>query len=115
MTHHVNHVVLVGKVIQTWIYNGNRIARLQMKRSAFLPHRPDGHSDLVNVVLPDALVKGQIVENGQELHVRGFVRSEDRDVSISSVIKEEIPAAIKDLKIQQIVTEVFATDWQIAR
>ena len=68
MTHQINHVVLIGKVIQTWTYDGNRIVRLQMKRGSFLPKRTEGNSDLVNVVLPDAVSKGQVVEIGSELH-----------------------------------------------
>lgn len=112
MTHHINHVILIGKVIQTWTYDGNRIVRLQMKRGSFLPKRAEGNSDLVNVVLPDAVSKGQSVEIGSELHVQGFIRSEDREVALSTLMKD-VPAILKDTKIRQIVTEVVALDWQI--
>lgn len=112
MSHHINHVILIGKVIQTWTYDNNRIARIQMKRSSFLPKRSDGNSDLVNVVLPDAVSKGQVVSVGDELHVIGFIRSEDREVALSSVLKD-VPAILKETKIKQIVTEVWASEWQI--
>jgi hypothetical protein len=112
MNHHINHVILIGKVIQTWTYNNNRIIRLQMKRGSFLPKRAEGNSDLVNVVLPDAVSKGQVVSIGDELHVQGHVRSEDREVALSSLMKE-VPAILKDTKIRQIVTEVAALEWEI--
>jgi hypothetical protein len=112
MTHHVNHVILIGKVIQTWTYDGNRIARIQMKRSSFQPKRAEGNSDLVNVVLPDAVSKGQVVSVGDELHVTGFIRSEDREVALSSLMKE-VPLELRDLKVKQIVTEVVALEWEI--
>jgi len=112
MTRQINHVILVGKVIQTWIYNGNRIVRLQMKRTSFIPKRTEGNSDLVNVILPDAVAKGQSADIGSELHVTGFVRSEDREVALASLIKE-VPQNLRDLKVKQIVTEVWATEWEM--
>ncbi len=112
MTHQINHVTLIGKVIQTWIYNGNRIVRLQMKRNSFLPKRAEGNSDLVNVILPDAVAKGQNVDVGSELHVTGFIRSEDREVSLSSLMKD-IPSELKHIKVRQIMTEVWAMEWEI--
>lgn len=112
MTQHANHVILIGKVLQTWTYDNNRIVRLQMKRSAFLPKRADGNSDLVNIVLPDAVSKGQVVSIGSELHVAGFIRSEDREVLLSSLMKE-VPQELRDLKVKQIVTEVLALEWEI--
>lgn len=113
MTHHVNHVILIGKVLQTWTYDGNRIARVQMKRSSFQPKRAEGNSDLVNVVLPDAVSKGQVVSVGNELHVQGFIRSEDREVALASLMKE-VPQELRDLKVKQIVTEVVAMEWEMA-
>lgn len=112
MTHHINHVILIGKVIQTWTYDGNRIVRLQMKRGSFLPKRAEGNSDLVNVVLPDAVSKGQVISAGNELHLVGFIRSEDREVLLSSLMKG-IPSEFQETKIRQIVTEVIAIEWQI--
>lgn len=112
MTHHINHVILIGKVIQTWTYDGNRIARIQMKRSSFQLKRAEGNSDLVNVVLPDAVSKGQVVSVGEVLHVTGFIRSEDREILLSSLMKE-IPDELKEIKIRQILTEVIALNWQI--
>ena len=112
MTQHANHVILIGKVIQTWTYNGNRIARLQMKRSAFQPKRAEGNSDLVNVVLPDAVSKGQVVSIGDELHVTGFIRSEDREMALGALMND-VPAELKEVKIKQIVTEVWAAEWEI--
>jgi hypothetical protein len=112
--HHANHVFVIGKVIQSWIYDGNRVARVQMKRTTFMPPRNDGHSDLVNVVLPDAIARGMTVENGQEVHVRGFIRSEDRETPLQSIVKDvEFPKKFQDVKVRQIVTEVVALDWQI--
>ena len=112
MTRHVNHVVLIGKVIQTWTYDNNRIARIQMKRAAFQTKRAEGNSDLVNVVLPDAVSKGQVVSVGDELHVQGFIRSEDREVALSSLMKE-VPQELRDVKVRQIVTEVWAQEWEM--
>lgn len=113
MTHHVNHVIVIGKVIQTWTYGNNRIARIQMKRSTFQPKRAEGNSDLVNLVLPDAVSKGQVVSVGNELHITGFIRSEDREVELGSLMKD-IPLELRDVKVKQIVTEVWAQEWEMA-
>ena len=37
MNHHVNHVILVGRVLQTWTYENDRGVRLLMRRATFLP------------------------------------------------------------------------------
>jgi len=37
MNHHVNHVILVGRVLQTWTYENDRCVRLLMRRATFLP------------------------------------------------------------------------------
>ena len=66
--HHVNHVILVGKVLQTWSFEEDRGVRLQMRRAAFQPPRADGPSDLVIVILPGAIPRGQQVSEGDELH-----------------------------------------------
>jgi hypothetical protein len=55
--HHVNHGILVGRVLQTWTYENDRGVRLLMRRAAFLPLRSDGSSNLVNVVLPEAVTR----------------------------------------------------------
>jgi hypothetical protein len=113
-THHVNHVVLVGRVLQTWQFENDRCARLQMHRPVFVPSRADGPSDLVNVVLPEAVARGQMVKEGDELHVEGFLRNADRDVLLSNLLKQEdLPAKWQKTRVKQIVTEVVATNWQI--
>lgn len=115
--HHANHVILIGKVIQTWKYDNHIVARLAMHRPVFLPLRDRGpQSDLVSVVLPDAVTRGQVIENEMELHVVGFIRSEDREIQLPSLLKDiEIPRKLQDVKVRQIVTEVVALDWQIIR
>ena len=115
--HHVNQVILIGKVIQTWKYDDNIVARLSMRRPVFLPIRDKGpQSDLVSVVLPNAVTRGQVIENEMELHIVGFIRSEDREAQLSSLIKDvEIPRKLQGLKVRQIVTEVVALDWQVIR
>jgi len=113
-THHVNQVVLVGKVLQTWTFEQDRGTRLQMRRPVFLPQRSDGPSDLVNVILPDAVARGQVVNEGDELHVEGFIRNSDREVALSTLVKDEdLPEKWQKTRVKQIVTEVVATNWQI--
>ncbi len=114
MTHHVNHVILVGTVLQTWSYGNDRAVRLQMRRPAFFPVRSDGPSDLVNVILPEAVTRGQKVEAGDELHITGFVRNADRETSLASIAKGlKLPEELKSMKVKQIVTEVVAVEWQM--
>ena len=114
MTHHVNHVILIGTVLQTWSFGNDRGVRLQMRRPAFFPVRSDGPSDLVNVILPEAVTRGQSVKEGDELHVMGFVRNADRETSLASIAKDvKLPDELKKVKVKQIVTEVVAVEWQI--
>jgi len=114
MTHHVNHVILIGNVLQTWSFGNDRGVRLQMRRPAFFPLRIDGPSDLVNVILPEAVTRGQVVSEGDELHVTGFVRNADRETSLASIARGvKLPDDLKSLKVKQIVTEVVAIQWQI--
>ena len=114
MNHHVNHVILVGRVLQTWTYENDRGVRLLMRRATFLPLRSDGPSDLVNVILPEAAARGQMVKENDELHITGFIRNADREVTLASITKGiELPYELKKTRIRQIVTEVVAVDWQI--
>jgi hypothetical protein len=114
MNHHVNHVILVGRVLQTWTYENDRGVRLLMRRATFLPLRSDGPSDLVNVILPEAAARGQVVKENDELHISGFIRNADREVTLASIAKGiELPSEVKKARIRQIVTEVVAVDWQI--
>ena len=114
MNHHVNHVILVGRVLQTWTYENDRGVRLLMRRATFLPLRSDGPSDLVNVILPEAAARGQVVNENDELHITGFIRNADREVTLASITKGiELPTELKKTRIRQIVTEVVAVDWQI--
>ncbi len=113
-THHVNHVVLVGRVLQTWTFENDRGIRLQMRRPVFIPARPEGPSDLANVILPEAIPRGQMVKEGDELHVEGFLRNAERDVLLASLLKKaDLPAKWQKTRVKQIVTEVVATNWQI--
>ena len=114
MNHHVNHVILVGRVLQTWTYENDRGVRLLMRRATFLPLRSDGPSDLVNVILPEAAARGQVVKENDELHITGFIRNADREVTLASIAKGiELTYELKKTRIRQIVTEVVAVDWQI--
>jgi hypothetical protein len=114
MNHHVNHVILVGRVLQTWTYENDRGVRLLMRRATFLPLRSDGPSDLVNVILPEAAARGQVVKENDELHITGFIRNADREVTLASIARGiELPSELKKTRIRQIVTEVVAVDWQI--
>jgi hypothetical protein len=112
--HHVNHVILIGRVLQTWTFENDRGVRLQMRRPVFIPPRADGPSDLVNVVLPEAVARGQVVNEGDELHVEGFLRNAERDVLVSSLLKvSDLPAKWQKTRVKQIVTEAVAIHWQI--
>ena len=114
MNHHVNHVILVGRVLQTWTYENDRGVRLLMRRATFLPLRSDGPSDLVNVILPEAAARGQVVKENDELHITGFIRNADREVTLASIARGiELTYELKKTRIRQIVTEVVAVDWQI--
>src|SRR5512138_3479798 len=114
ITHHINHVILIGRVLQTWTFGNDRGIRLQMRRPVFVPARTDGPSDLANVVLPEAVSRGQVVREGDELHVEGFLRNAEREVLFSSLLRsEELPAKWRKTRVKQIVTEVVATNWQI--
>jgi hypothetical protein len=85
-----------------------------MRRPAFFPVRTDGPSDLVNIIIPEAVTRGQILKEGDELHITGFIRNEDRETSLASIARGiELPANLKDAKVKQIVTEVVAIQWQI--
>jgi hypothetical protein len=108
---HANHVFLIGQVIQTWTYSEDRICRVSMRRASFVPSGQP--SDLVNVVIPGAVKRGITIKKGDTLHVNGFIRNEDRETPLSKLTKTKLPDALKDLKIKQIVTQVYASDWQL--
>ena len=114
MTQHVNHVILIGTVLQTWLFGSDRGVRLQMRRPAFFPVRSDGPSDLVNVILPEAVTRGQVVAEGDNLHITGFIRNADRETPLASIAKGiNLPNELKKVRVKQIVTEVVAVEWQI--
>lgn len=115
MSHHANAVILTGKIIQHWTYDNNVIVRIQMARPIFYPIRKDGNlSDLVNVVLPDAVLRGQTVQINQELHVQGYIHSEERETPLASMLKGvKLDEKYSKMKVRQIVTEVIAQNWQI--
>lgn len=117
MPNHVNTVTLTGRILQSWTYSNNLIVRLQMHRPSFYPKRTDSNSsDLVSVVLPDAILKGLSVQNGQEIHVQGFVQSEERETPISSLVKDTtLDKQLVAIKVRQIITEVIAVNWQIVK
>jgi|WetSurMetagenome_2_1015567.scaffolds.fasta_scaffold1249639_1 hypothetical protein len=113
-THHINHVILVGRVLQTWIFENDRGVRLQIRRPVFIPPRSDGPSDLANVILPEAVAHGQVVKEGDELHIEGFLRNAEREVLLSNLLKtSDLPVQWQKSRVRQIVTEVVATSWQI--
>jgi uncharacterized protein YdeI (BOF family) len=115
MSCHANSVVLTGKIIQHWTYDNNVIVRIQMARPIFYRRRKDGNlSDLVNVVLPDAVLQGQTVQVNQEMHVQGYIHSEERETLLSSMLKGvKLDEKYLKMKVRQIVTEVIAQNWQI--
>ena len=106
-----NHVFLIGQVIQTWTYSDDRICRVSMQRASFSPSGQA--SDLVNVVIPGAEKRGINLKKGDILHLSGFIRNEDREVPQSKLTKKKLPDNVKDLKIKQIVTQVYASSWQL--
>ena len=108
---HANHVFLIGQVIQTWTYSDDRICRVAMQRTSF--QAPGQVSDLVNIVIPGAVKRGIMIKKGDTLHVNGFILNEDRETTLSKLTKMKLPDELKDLKIKQIVTQVYASDWQL--
>ncbi len=112
MSFHVNHVTLIGKTLKTWTYGNDRVVRLQILRPGFYPPRAGGSHDLVTVVLPEAKSRGMVVEEGDDLHIEGFIRNDDREISLHSLAKINTPE-LKEMKVRQIVTEVVAKDWRI--
>jgi hypothetical protein len=108
---HANHVFLIGQVIQTWTYSDDRICRVAMQRTSF--QVPGQVSDLVNIVIPGAVKRGIVIKKGDTLHVNGFIRNEDRETTLSKLTKIKLPDEFKDLKIKQIVTQVYASNWQL--
>ena len=108
---HANHVFLIGQVIQTWTYSDDRICRVAMQRTSF--QVPGQVSDLVNIVIPGAVKRGIVIKKGDTLHVNGFIRNEDRETPLSKLTKTKLPDELKNLKIKQIVTQVYASSWQL--
>ncbi len=114
MSFHANHVFLIGTVLQAWSFGNDRGLRLQMRRPAFFPVRSDGPSDLVNVILPEAVTRGQVVNIGDELHITGFIRNAERETPLAAIARGiDLPEKLKKAKVKQIVTEVVAVNWQI--
>ena len=56
--HHVNCIILIGRVLQTRTFENDRGVRLQMRRAVIHPPRSDGSSDPVNVILLEAVTRG---------------------------------------------------------
>ena len=106
-----NPVFLIGQVIQTWTYSDDRICRVSMQRASFAPSGQA--SDLVNVIIPGAEKRGITIKKGDTLHLSGFIRNDDREVPLSKLTKNKLPDELKDLKIKQIVTQVYASSWQL--
>lgn len=114
MTQHVNSVTLVGKVLNTWEVGPDRLARLSIRRPGFYPRREEGPNDLVTVVLPDAVLKGQTIKDDTEIHLVGFIKNSDAQVTLGSLAKGvELPPDIAQLRVKNIITLVVATQWQL--
>ena len=124
MTHHANHVILIGQVLQTWRFGADLFARLQINRPAYYTSQ-DGPLDLVTVALPGAAAHGIDLSEGDELHVSGFLRNIERQVKLSDLYKRQ-GNSVRNLerkfsglmeefvatRVPQIVTEVVAVHWQ---
>jgi hypothetical protein len=111
MTHHSNHVLIIGQVLQTWQFGGDLFVRLQITRPAFYPSE-GGPLDLVTVALPGAVAHGITFEPGDHLHVSGFIRNVERQTKLSDLVKRDLPEGLARTRVPQIFTEVVAVHWQ---
>ena len=119
MTQHANTVTLIGQVLQTWEVANDRHVRLSVRRPAYYPYRTDGPNDLVTVVLPEAVTRNQVIKNGDELLVQGFVRNEDVQVTLASLVRGKdapvLPPELAGHKVKTIITTVVAAQWQLSQ
>lgn len=111
---HVNSVTLLGKVLSAWEVGSDRLVRLSIHRPGFYPRREAGPNDLVTVVLPDAVLKGQVVKENAEIHLVGFIKNEDAQVTLASLARGiELPPDLAQQRVKNIMTLVVATQWQL--
>lgn len=114
MTQHVNSVTLTGKALNSWEVGSDRMVRLSVRRPGFYPRREEGPNDLVTVVLPDAVLKGQVIKENAEIHLVGFIKNSDVQVTLASLAKGvELPPDLAQQRVKNILTLVVATQWQL--
>ena len=102
---HINTSLLIGEVIQVWSYDDNVICRLQTNT--------DDGNFLVNVILPRGVKMGVKIEVGTVLQVIGVIRNDEVEKSLSRLVKGSLPEELKERKVMQIYTQVYASSWQV--
>jgi len=102
MNHHVNHVILVGRVLQTWTYENDR-GRAPADAPRDLPAASLGWAFRPGECHPSGgAARGQVVKENDELHITGFIRNADREVTLASITKGiELPYELKKTRIRQ--------------
>lgn len=103
---HLNTVFLLGEVLQSWSYDDNFICRLQTKTAG-------GSNYLVNVVIPNGTKLGIHLENGSQLQVTGAIRNDEVEKPLTRLVKEPLPENLREKKVMQIYTQVYASSWQV--
>lgn len=102
---HINTAFLVGEVLQSWSYDDNLICRLRTDT--------DDGNFLVNVVIPKGVKLGIQLKQGTLLQVTGVIRNDEVEKTLGRLVKFSLPEKLREKKVMQIYTQVYASSWQV--
>jgi len=121
-----NSVVLTGRVIARWVFEGDTYLRLVALRPRGFPPAPDGRrGDVVVARVNYYLAQtAALPERGQLCRVRGFLQQQDGvetlEMALERLVQPEQAAAVKmtlgallDLTLKRPLTEVVALGWEL--
>ncbi len=124
-----NVVTLTGRVVGTWVFEGDQFIRLAVRRPREMPANPDGKNfDGVNVRINYFMARGMTLpERGAVIQVNGFVQQRDTEESLDRVLRR-VPddvakseaykalvaqeAVLRQVKLRTSITEVMALAWE---
>ncbi len=124
-----NVVTLTGRVVGTWVFEGDQFIRLAVRRPREMPANPDGKNfDGVNVRINYFMARGMTLpERGAVIQVNGFVQQRDTEESLERLLRrvpEEVAkteaykalvaqeAVLRQVKLRTSITEVMALAWE---
>ncbi len=87
----MNEVHLQGRVMRTWRFRGDLLARVSVPRDPDRPQKNGTNFDYVTVRFPGGWDKRIGVTDGMDIRVHGFIQSRDYEERLSDFLKDAEP------------------------